>query len=399
MDRVQLQTIARECATPAYLFDIDELISRIKMVKQELAQPIQLCYAMKANPFLIKPIQTCVDKYEVCSMGEFRICERAGIAMEQIVLSGVNKEKEDILSIMETYGSKGTYTIESLEQLELLEYCAAQTGNVIRALVRLTSGNQFGVDEEDICTMIEKRKAYPHISFVGLQYYSGTQKKKMEKIEKELRYLDTFLQRLKEESGYEAEELEYGPGLYVPYFQTDEETDDGELLQGLRNLLSELKYTGKITLEMGRYLSAYCGYYLTSIADQKNNHGQQYAIVDGGINHLTYYGQAMAMKTPYYQHVHKNVQKNEGDVTEENWNICGSLCTVNDVIVKQLPLKDVAVGDIIIFERTGAYAVTEGIYLFLSRDLPQILFYSKENGIQMIRERKQTDIMNGMAEK
>ena len=105
------------------------------------------------------------------------------------------------------------------------------------------------------------------------------------------------------------------------------------------------------------------------------------------------------MKTPYYQHVHKNVQKNEGDVTEENWNICGSLCTVNDVIVKQLPLKDAAVGDIIIFERTGAYAVTEGIYLFLSRDLPQILFYSKENGIQMIRERKQTDIMNGMAEK
>ena len=170
MDRVQLQTIARECATPAYLFDIDELISRIEMVKQELAQSIQLCYAMKANPFLIKPIQTRVDKYEVCSMGEFRICERAGIAMEQIVLSGVNKEKEDILSIMETYGSKGTYTIESLEQLELLEYCAAQTGNVIRALIRLTSGNQFGVDEEDICTMIEKRKAYPHISFVGLQY-------------------------------------------------------------------------------------------------------------------------------------------------------------------------------------------------------------------------------------
>ena len=49
-----------------------------------------------------------------------------------------------------------------------------------------------------------------------------------------------------------------------------------------------------ITREMGRYLVAECGVYVTGIADIKKNKGQQYVIVDGGINHVNYYGQAMA---------------------------------------------------------------------------------------------------------
>lgn len=38
---------------------------------------------------------------------------------------------------------------------------------------------------------------------------------------------------------------------------------------------------------------------MTSIVDMKVNKEQPYVIMDGGINHLNYYGQAMAMKQPY----------------------------------------------------------------------------------------------------
>ena len=60
-----------------------------------------------------------------------------------------------------------------------------------------------------------------------------------------------------------------------------------------------LQFHGKIVLEMGRFLAASCGYYITSIVDMKVNKEQPYVILDGGINHLNYYGQAMAMKRPY----------------------------------------------------------------------------------------------------
>ena len=107
-------------ATPAYVFDLDELKDRLQMIRRCLGSRIQLCYAMKANPFLVAPLQNFVDKYEVCSPGEFRICERHQVPMEQIVLSGVYKEEREICHAVETYGGKGTFTIESKQQLEIL---------------------------------------------------------------------------------------------------------------------------------------------------------------------------------------------------------------------------------------------------------------------------------------
>lgn len=57
---------------------------------------------MKANPFLVDSMKQAVHKFEVCSPGEFAICEREQVAMADIVLSGVNKEKADILHVMRT---------------------------------------------------------------------------------------------------------------------------------------------------------------------------------------------------------------------------------------------------------------------------------------------------------
>lgn len=376
-------------ATPAYVFDLDELKDRLQMIRRCLGNRIRLCYAMKANPFLVAPLQNFVDKYEVCSPGEFRICERHQIPMEQIVLSGVYKEDREICHAVETYGGKGMFTIESKQQLEILESCAADAGKNIRALLRVSSGNQFGMDEESIAKVLEHRWEYPHVNISGFQYYSGTQKKKLKKMEQELEYLDQMMEEMETRYGYRAEELEYGPGFYVPYFQSDEEVDDEALLDAFSRMLDGLRFQGTVTLEVGRYLAAYCGYYLTRIVDQKINKGQRYGIVDGGIHHLSYFGQMMAMKIPHFMHLSQK-EKEE----KELWNICGSLCTVNDVLVKNLPLSNAAIGDLLVFERVGAYSVTEGIYLFLSRDLPRIFFYSRECGMQLMRDRKRTDEWN-----
>ena len=61
------------------------------------------------------------------------------------------------------------------------------------------------------------------------------------------------------------------------------------------------------------------------------------------------------------------------------WNICGSLCSMNDIVAKQVPLPDIEIGNTICFENTGAYCMTEGISLFLSRELPEV-YLKKENG-------------------
>lgn len=392
-----LKSIANDFGTPTYIFDIDELSARIKKISSILGDDINICYAMKANPFLVDAMKPLVAKYEVCSPGEFAICEREQIDMNRIVLSGVNKEKSDIEHVMDDCGGVGIYTVESLNQFDLLNECASKRKITISVILRVTSGNQFGLDEEVIEQLIADRAQYKYINFKGIQCYSGTQKKKISQIETEIDWLDGICDNLKEKYGFEVKELEYGPGLPISYFEPDTNNDSFEMLQQFSNKLNEIREKYEITLEMGRFIAATCGIYLTRIADIKTNHKQKYCLIDGGINHLNYYGQTMAMKIPKTDFVHMNTltySKDSEDEIVEQWNICGSLCTVADVIVKNMPLANAQIGDMIIFYNVGAYSVTEGIYLFLSRKLPKILTYDSVNNIKLIRDNLPTDIIN-----
>ena len=185
----------------------------------------------------------------------------------------------------------------------------------------------------------------------------------------------------------------YHPDANINNPNKDKAEEMEAVLGEFRALLDGLEFKSRIVLEMGRFLAAACGYYVTSIVDMKVNKEQPYIIMDGGINHLNYYGQAMAMKQPYcIQLAPDGTEKTEGK--EENWNLCGALCTVSDVVVKRFPLHKPEIHDILVFERVGAYSVTEGIYLFLSRPLPRIYFWTKEEGLRLVRDGIHTDTLN-----
>ncbi len=392
--RFMNQLIEKEhIPTPAYVFDLDKMKEFAEKVKRCLTGKAEICYAMKANPFLIKPMLEIVSSLEVCSPGEFRICERAGIPMEKIVLSGVYKNPDDIAYMLDTYGNRGTYTVESLQHLEVLNDTAVRHGITLSVLIRVTSGNQFGIDEAEIRKIISEREKYTGIEIEGIQFYSGTQKRNLSQMQEELKHLDTFIRELEEIGGMEIRTLEYGPGFFVPYFVKDKSMRTEELLGEFGEILDGLQFKGRIVLEMGRFLAASCGYYITSIVDMKVNKEQPYVILDGGINHLNYYGQAMAMKHPYCSQLDFEGHEKTGD-EEQHWNLCGALCTVSDVIVKQFPLRNPKICDILVFERVGAYSVTEGIYLFLSRPLPKIYFWTQADGLHLVRDGIHTDVLN-----
>lgn len=68
MDREVLKQISERYETPAYVFDLDMLRERIRMMEGILGRA-QICFAMKANPFLVQCRELGISKYEVCSPG------------------------------------------------------------------------------------------------------------------------------------------------------------------------------------------------------------------------------------------------------------------------------------------------------------------------------------------
>lgn len=53
--------------------------------------------------------------------------------------------------------------------------------------------------------------------------------------------------------------------------------------------------------------------------------------------------------------------------------------------MQNIKIDDLRVGSTIIFENTGAYAVTEGMALFLSHVLPAVVLYDPVGGFTQVR--------------
>lgn len=389
MNSEALQDIAASFATPAFIFDADEFGRRAKNVKSAIGGA-SLCYSIKANPFLLACLPEEIDRVEVCSPGELAICRRVGVDPSTVVYSGVNKGSEDIAEAIE-YGAE-LLTAESLRQLGLINAAALAAGKRVRVALRLTSGNQFGMDSENLKRAVAEKGSYEGVDIVAIHYYSGTQKKKLAVVEKELAELEELADTLEERFGLSGISLEYGPGLPADYFGDDPEGRDMAVLAEAGAMIAAVAARRSVTVEFGRFLASPCGTYLTAAADIKNNNGENFVICDGGINHLKYYGQTMAMQTPPI-----TLLGDHGERTED-YTLCGSLCTTADILVRKVTLPALSVGDVLAFGRCGAYSVTEGIGLFLSRQLPRIVLHSERGGNRLLRDFYGTDILNSPAE-
>lgn len=124
--------------------------------------------------------------------------------------------------------------------------------------------------------------------------------------------------------------------------------------------------------------------------DTKVNNGVHYAILDGGIHQVKYDGQTQGMQIPEITHVKRNLSKDETGKGSNKWTLCGSLCTTADVIARSAEFIDLQCGDVLIFHRTGAYSMDEGISLLLSRDMPSVYILDKTNELRKVRSRVDT---------
>jgi len=390
--------------TPYYVFDTDEFAKRAAMIRAALdckgGRRIPLCFSIKANPFLLHRLPEGLDHVEVCP-GELEICIALGVKPESIIYSGVMKEKCDIERAV-SYGA-GILTCESIRHAALISevmleciqegaHEAEFAETKAHVILRLTSGNQFGMSLEDIEYIISHPDEFKGITVMGIHYYSGTQKS-LRKINKDLEKIKSALTMLKDKYSFEPQLVEYGPGLCVEYFEDDWQEKEIQALDEAAEVLREFAEEYPLGIEMGRFLAASCGKYYTQVKDLKSTGDANYAILDGGIHHLNYFGQRMAMQVPpikvYGGEVSENEEKPGVELTQmpdADYTLCGSLCTVADVLVREVKLKKLEIGDILEFAHCGAYSVTEAPALFLSRQLPAIYAYSKEYGYECLRE-------------
>ena len=145
--------------TAFYVFDIDRLLQRAAYLKKKLSERVELCYAVKANTFIIGEFIGKIGRFEVCSPGEAEICTALGVDDKDMVISGVYKTPS-VIETMVAEHDGGIYTVESLTQFEMLRSLSEKYDRVLPVLLRLTNDSQFGMDSGEIKSIIAERSKY-----------------------------------------------------------------------------------------------------------------------------------------------------------------------------------------------------------------------------------------------
>lgn len=177
MTDASLQKIAATYGTPTFVFDTDALQARVRAIQAIWGREIDLCYSIKANPFLLPAMMQVTARLEVCSPGELSLCESLHAADARVIYSGVNKTPVDIARALAD--GVGTCTAESLLQVRYLQDAARKAAKRLPVLLRLNAGSQFGMSKEDLFTALAHRRETPDLEFIGIHYFVGTQRKKL----------------------------------------------------------------------------------------------------------------------------------------------------------------------------------------------------------------------------
>ncbi len=372
--------LADKFGSPFYIFDSQTAKKRVSEIKSRLSQNARLCYAVKANAFLIDLVKDEDILFEVCSPGELSICESVGLSPSKIVFSGVMKTPSDVERAFKL--RVNTITLESPLHCKFLLECAGKFPDQNQdVILRLTNGNQFGMTQKDLYDCVEAIAGHKNIHIRGIHFFTGTQKS-LKKVTEEVAFIEDFCAALKEKFKLDFTDIEYGPGLPYNYFSANE--SEGENYSALEDFISLIKDSQfSYVIESGRFIAAPCGKYVSKIVDVKDSSEGEFCIIDGGINHINYFGQMMGMKIPPMEHLRAECNKNLPD-REVSCTIAGSLCTTADIVVRKISLGNPQAGDLLVFNDIGAYSVTESMYLFLSHPLPAVLI-SDGNKIQQVR--------------
>lgn len=380
----------------AYIYDLHALVRHAAHVREGLPRRCDFFYAIKANSDLplLSTLAPYVDGFEASSGGEIAWLQQH-FPHVPVIFSGPGKLDSE-LDMAVRHGV--TIHVESLHELERLAAIARAAGRTVPVLLRVNpplaelattslvmggKPTQFGIAIEHLPACIERVRSEPGIVLRGFHFHLLSHQLDSER---HLQLLGAYIRQAREwcaQYQLRIEHINVGGGIGVNYREPQQQFDWLQFADGLATLLAreEASHGGdglpRIRFELGRYVSAFCGYYATEVLDVKEAGGQAYAIVRGGTHHF---------RTPYAQgHSHPfrvlpvqawSKPYSRRGIRSRPVTIAGQLCTPKDVLASGVHVDEVRVGDLLLFPYAGAYAWHISHHDFLRHPHPQHIYLS-----------------------
>jgi diaminopimelate decarboxylase len=411
---IPVSQIAERYGSPFYLYHGEMITDRVRRVRAALGGDVEVTYSVKANPNLAVCQLIAREQLtgaEVASSGELVVARAAGFEPEDIVFAGPAKTDDALRRSVE----EGIFAVnvESLNEIERLAAVAEAAGKNLGVGLRVNPAQQlmgsgmrmggtvgqFGLDQADLAEAVKRTLAHPdHLTLRGIHVYTATQVFDVDALVEHCRNIFEVALETADLSGEPMEMIDFGGGFGVPYFEKTGEFDLERFGEGYGELLSRYRSDPRLAgcrfvFELGRYLVADAGVYVTRVVDVKGMKGKTFATTDGGMNHhLTATGNMGQVFRKAYPLLNLTRDAEPG---EEGVAVAGPCCTPLDLFGNNIPIAEPGPGDLLGVFYSGAYGYSASNLGFLSHPTPaEVLVWQGETHL-LRAAGKPEDVLNG----
>ncbi|PVG81982.1 hypothetical protein DDE18_14910 [Nocardioides gansuensis] len=362
-----------------YVYDASVAASRARMLRAALPPWATLLFAVKSNghaPVLRALLaEGGVDGLEVASAHEARLAATLLPAGAPLAAAGPAKHPQLLGELLDA----GVTVLHAESELELRRISVAAQERGVRAAVALRvnpaevavtgtlamggRSSAFGIPEPDVPAAIEHALGLPGIDLVGFHMHAVSGNRDARAHAAYVGWVLDWSLETARTRGVDLRWVDAGGGLGVSY-DGSPELDLAVLAEELDRLQPPAGV--EVVLEPGRWLVNSCGWYAAEVVDIKDSYGQTFVIVRGGIGGYALPGTedfpfpVAVLPREEWAGPGPRPERRTTAVT-----VSGELCTPEDVLVRDVVMERVRVGDLLVFPQAGAYGHEFALNAFL----------------------------------
>ena len=369
--------------TPFYYYNLNLLDRTLDEVKKHgLSKGYHVHFAVKANfnPQILERVREAGLGIDCVSGKEIERAIETGFKPEQIAFAGVGKTDEEIVTGLEH--NIFSFNCESLQELEVLNEIAEESGKTARVAVRLnpnveanthkyiTTGkheNKFGITTDKLSQLFELLPRLNSLDLRGIHFHIGSQIRDLQPFVDLCNKVNELQDRFEAE-GVELKHVNVGGGYGINYESPDDEPiPDFQAFFEVFDRNLEKREGQEIHFELGRSIVGQCGSLISKVLYIKEAISTHFAVIDAGMTEL--------IRPALYQASH-HIDVLTSSKPQQTYDVVGPICESSDTFRKVISLPELCRGDLVAIRSAGAYGEVMSSGFNLREKVPVI--YSDE---------------------
>jgi len=348
LPRLQVESLVARHGTPLLVVDCDAIRRQYHALAAALPG-VGLYYALKPlpQPDVVATLRELGAGFDVATAGEIAAVRAQGVAPGRCIHTHPIKHDADIRAALR-FGIR-RFVADNPDEIRKFVPYRRRAELLLRVSFRnpaavVDLSRKFGCEPAAVPTLLELARELG-VKVTGLSFHVGSQVADPTKYVEAIDACRELIRAAREKGLADLDVLDIGGGFPVAY--GGRVTPIGSFCRPIRRELTRLPQGVQVIAEPGRFIAGPAGTVVASVVGRAQREGRWWYYLDDGL-----YG---SFSGQLYDHALYPVDAPRARGPRHPCVLAGPTCDSIDVIREDIPLPELAIGDLLVGRMMGAY--------------------------------------------